>query len=93
MPLPGPANNTEEGNKAHEKSKMTLYLQGVSGLSNTEVRQAIAVKMLVGKSPAMETRSKVTIREGTVNVTEPLGWYKKDILQSVLNPEICLAST
>lgn len=49
--------------------------------------------MLVGKSPAMETQSEVTVGGGTLNVTEPVGWYKEDILWSILHPELCLASS
>lgn len=51
------------------------------------------MKVLVGKSPAMEAQSEVTVGGGTLNVTEPVGWYKEDILWSILHPELCLASS
>lgn len=40
----------------------------------------------------METQSKVTVGRGTLNVTEPVGWYEEDILWSIVHPELCLES-
>lgn len=41
----------------------------------------------------METQSEVTAGGGTLNVAGPVGWYKEDSLQSVITPELCLASS
>lgn len=41
----------------------------------------------------MESWRKATVGGGTLNVTGPVGWYKEDILWSILNPELRLASS
>ena len=71
-------------------------MSGVSGLGKDILRLdklSYCSEKVSRKKPSYGNTEQSRCGEGTLNMAGLVGWYKEDILQSMLNPEICLASS